>query len=449
MSHDHNQVVVIDNGSGSIKAGLSGENQPKASFRSVVGQPLRIPSGGLVMDVSLPHKPPQQEGEALTSSCSNGSHDSFSGGAYYGDCAFDHLDQVCMKYPIRYGQVCDWDNMERLWAHTLLREVGIAPQDRPLLLTEAMGEYQRNKEQTMQTMFESFNVPLLCLAKQAVLSLYASGTTTGCVVESGYETTQVVPICEGRVMPSNITIKLGGKDVTSYLTQLLHDSATTFSSCCGSNNSKTNGSAHPPSSLPQYVVAKIKEQTAYVSSDYQAEVHQCPTGCNGNSSQHFTLPDGQVLTLGQERFRCTEVLFQPYAFQKPFFCYSYSADQGHMLGLSEVVDRAILGIADKAMQKQLYGNIVLSGGNTMFAGMSQRLESDLIQRLMDGGVGGGVDVKVKGLGSVQRFGAWVGGSMLAELATTSNDYNDGTWISRKDYLEYGAPTVLHRRRGSV
>merc|ERR1712072_1539775 len=179
---DEKPAIVVDNGSGMMKAGCSGEDAPKVTFSSVVGYPK------------------QKRGILI------------------------------LKYPLEHGIVQNWEDMEKVWRHTFDNELRMVVGDENegdedctgVLLTEAPMNPKENRERMTQIMFETFTARRFYVAIQAVLSLYASGRTTGVVVDCGDGVSHTVPIYEGYSTPHAIQrINLAGRDLTDYICKIL------------------------------------------------------------------------------------------------------------------------------------------------------------------------------------------------------------------------------------
>lgn len=187
--------AILDVGSGSVKAGIAGEDVPRASLRNCVGRPKHA--------LSMLGGP-----EAAATFC--------------GAAADAQLGLLRLSYPVERGAVRDWDEMETVWRHVYASVLRSAPSAQPLLMTEAPLNPQRNRERIAEALFESCGVPGLMLCTPANLALYATGRTTGICFDVGEGVTSAVPIVNGFALPYATTrTDVGGRDVTDCLQALL------------------------------------------------------------------------------------------------------------------------------------------------------------------------------------------------------------------------------------
>ncbi|OHS98598.1 actin [Tritrichomonas foetus] len=357
-------TIILDNGTSTIKAGFSGENQPRVTVPMMVGKPK--PGSNMVGIQSKEY--------------------------FVGHEAVTKQNLLDIVHPVENGIITNWQYIEQLWQSIFYDDLHIIPEDYSVLLSEKPMNTPENREKTIQVLFETFNVRSFFTCQQAVLGLFSVGKTTGIVLDAGEGLQHVVPVYEGYSIPhAIIKSELSGALLTEYMGKLL---------------------GRRVSDLPPACIRHIKEKLCYVPLDFQAEAQAA------EQIASTRLPTGEFFECGSERFKCPELLFDP------------SLGDFEFEGIHQSIFNSIMK-CDIDIRKDLYKNVLLCGGSSMFRGFSERVEKEIIALAPP-------SMKIRVFAPPERRNCvWLGGSVLGD-----RDFFSTTMaVSRKEYEESGAQIV--------
>ncbi|CDW84057.1 actin [Stylonychia lemnae] len=370
-------AIVIDNGSRNLRIGYAGDEIPRQILQNIV---RRRKMSKFMTNYSQEQKD-----------------------VYYCDENKENKALFTNSYPIERGVIKHWEDQEQIWSYAVRSVLKTQFEDHPLLMTEIPVTSKQYREKITQIVFEQFNVPCFYLSQSSVLSLYASGRTSGLVVDSGETHTTFSPIHEGyQFYYATQKVNLGGRDLTQYILKELNQ----------------KGSYRFNMESDEETINEIKEKNCYVVLDYE-EYESQQRQANFNSKP-YELPDGKVIQVNGFKAKAPEILFNP-AIAK------INLNGMHQYSLDTIL------ACEQEYRKDVYQNIILSGGNTLFEGIGERMCIEMRQIASS-------TQKVKILAPPERkYSAWQGASILSALSTFQT-----MWINKQEYDESG-PAVIHRK----
>lgn len=393
-------AFVLDNGSGVIKAALGSKRKPRL-YHAYVGRPkyARVMAGTRQSTIFAGRRCRELRGV------------------------------LRLEYPTTSGIVSDWDAMERLW-RAVYGDQGVDANRHRVLVTEPPLGLLENRRRTAEIFLEVFRAPSICFQTPHMLGLFASGRTTGLVIDSGDTQTSAVPLYEGKFDPCTVRrIPIGGRHVTQYLRKLLRRDAHNF-----------------VSTSELEVVKNIKEKMCFTAevacatawgtgADHRKRARNDATvGRDPSTGCEWKLPDGRKLWIGSGARIAPELLFQPTLM-------GFRSRPVHEMAVDAVQS------CEVEQRRAIYKYTRLLGGNTLSKGFSKRLAHEIATLL--GGLSASSSVDSSVIPLSRRLISnlplenvhWTGGALLSEMSSIFPDMS----VTRAQLAEYG-DQILFRKR---
>lgn len=377
---DFSQHIIIDNGSFSIKSGFNGDNAPRSVIQNVSG------------------------------TIKEGSNSIFSDNSYFiGEEAIINSSNLSLKYPLESVGRLDIDEMEDIWSYIFYRELKVLPEEHNIFHIEPVYSNLQSRIKMAELMFESFNIFNIHIEPHGPLSLWSTAKSTALIIESDHNHTQIIPVYERHYIRKGMRIiDFAGKHLTGlYMIELQR---------------KT----------PKNVFySNIKEISRRIKEEYS----EFSVNSNKEMTLDYTLPDGNVINIGDERY-IPDLIFNPSLLYTSSSLSSLLHNEFNYLleidPLHQSIYKAIMD-CDVYLRKELLGNIVLSGGNTMIKGFAEALKVNLLS-VFDGKYE--EDIKIFAA-SDRKYSIWNGASVICSIGNFQN-----MWISKNEYEESGESIMI-------
>ena len=314
---------------------------------------------------------------------------------------YENMMEYTISRPIERSVISNWEDIEILWKDAFEKVLKADPKESFVLLTDSPSNMAENREKITEKIFEKFDAAGLYIANQSALTMYSVGRMTGLVLDCGYGTTYAAPVYEGyAVKDAMLTAKMGGKDLTAFLIRLLAERGCSFPST--------------PSTLKE--IKRYKETKCHVSLNFHDDIKASGSLKDKGS---FTLPDNQVITVDKEAIQCPEALFNPKMIELD------------SPGVHKLVHDSFAKCEVDVRAAISSSSVILSGGNTLFAGFEERLRKEL-------------EPLIGGRPGVHAYKdrinhPWIGGSVLASLSAL-----DDKWITKDQFKETG-PGIVRQK----
>jgi len=405
MENDEsNAVIVLDNGSGYLKAGYSNQSSPEICIPALVGR--EILRYGEKIDLNkIKETKKRSEQKKLIKQMIKERH---LKEIMIGDEIIGFRSLLDLSHPVTEGIITDEEDLFKLWDYTLTQKMGIEdPSEKKIIVTEAPLNPISNKIKIFEILFEKIGVGAINIEPQAKCSLFAEGIDTGIVLDSGDGVTHCIPVSDGAILKHSIErMDIAGRHITEYLVRLLQKKGYAFNSSADFD-----------------FVRELKEKYCFVSNDIEAD-RKLERETSFYNSYHL-LPDETRIRISDEKFEAPEILFNPSLIGKEYDGIPYM--------MMKSINRCPIDC-----RKGLYSGIVLSGANTLFPGFASRIENEIKKLYKETALKLAKEKKIKININVidspkRKYSVFIGASIIANHYNSEG--NEDYWITRDEWLE--------------
>ncbi|KAF8351130.1 actin-related protein Arp4p [Amanita rubescens] len=423
---DEVAALVVDIGTSSVRAGYAGDDTPKAIIPSYYGY------------TSV------KEQDVLMGDGTEGSEQSPKAKLYLGSSGPSvWRSGMEVANPINDGIIADFNPIPALIRHAIEDVMRCTPSEHPVLVTEPTWNTQANRERMAEIMFEEFQVPAFYIANTGVLNAFAAGKGSALVIDVGQSMASVTPVVDGFVLRKGLSYS----PLPTYIHAHAHHLLTSPTMHRAGvelipHQLIANKIPVEPMAPPRYALRDDRIPGTTNSWRMWAERKevedwiQCVAGvleqgwndavAASRPPKQYEFPTGFNAPFGPERYQIGEEFFWHTAKA------GANAAPNHPKPIPPLITES-LRACDPELRQVLMGNVVLTGGGSLFAGFADRLNSELARSFQH------VKIHAPGNTVERRYGGWLGGSILASLGTFHQ-----LWISKEEWQEHGRPIVSQR-----
>ncbi|CAD2093436.1 actin-related protein, putative [Plasmodium vinckei lentum] len=338
--------------------------------------------------------------------------------------------------------------------------------EHPILLSESNIHNNKIREQMTEILFEKYNVAALYFAKKAKLTSFSLGRSNSLVIDIGFSSLNINGVYEGYVLQKNsMDFNIGG----DYFDRLIYNklqknNVNILPYFCknyinGNNNGNIDLFQNIHDSYREEAIldvirymkesvckVRVEHNTANGNSINESNNNEtCKKSTNSNESDNnlnnhseyinnesyslkdefFELPDGFKINIDNYKYDIAEHLFKNLQFENNF------------KGLPQSVIDYIIS-SDVDIRKDLLQSIIITGGSSLFPGLTERLFYSLKE---SEAFANSIKVKILNMSSIveNKYSSWLGGSVLASLGTFQQ-----LWVSKSEYLDSGHRLIFDR-----